>query len=83
MIKIVKMKATEVGAEKVVDSSELSEHIYEEAKEVLNKAKELKLKAVAFSLFGVIGLSQEEVMKEVSKAAADFPDIDVILCIKK
>lgn len=59
--------------------------IYNGTVAALKIAKEKGIKRVAFPLIGtgVVGLDKNEVKKQLQKAEKLFPEIEIILCIKR
>lgn len=62
-----------------------SEDIYEGIIAALEIAKKKKIKTIAFPLLGAgyVGLSEEEIKKQLQKAEKLFPELEIILCIKR
>jgi len=59
--------------------------IYHGAIQALKISQQKKLKKIVFPLLGagIVGLNGEAVKKQIEKAAKLFPDLEVILCLKR
>lgn len=59
--------------------------IYDGTVAALEIAKQKQVKTIAFPLLGagVVGLHKEKVKKQIEKAANKFPELEIILCLRR